>query len=235
MASPKPSETDAQKDKEADKKADRKASGKKSAQNSVSKSDLKSASKSDLKSGLKSGKNGSDKPAMELASSSDASAFFSRVQIVAQYLKDLSFESPNAPQIFSQAQGTTPHFSLDINVKPQRLAPQRHEVTLVLKVAMQRGSEVCFLVEIVYAGLVAVPEDAENNPLLQALLLIEVPRLLFPYARNILSELTQSSGFPPLVVQPIDFAALYRKHLAEAQAQAKAQAQAQAKATRQEP
>ena len=231
MASSKTSETDAQKDKEADKKADRKASGKKSAQNSVSKSDLKSASKSDLKSG----KNGSDKPAMELASSGDASAFFSRVQIVAQYLKDLSFESPNAPQIFSQGQGTAPHFSLDINVKPQRLAPQRHEVTLVLKVAMQRGHEVCFLVEIVYAGLVAVPEDAENHPLLQALLLIEVPRLLFPYARNILSELTQSSGFPPLVVQPVDFAALYRKHLAEAQSQAKAQAQAKAKATRQDP
>ncbi len=140
------------------------------------------------------------------------------MQIVAQYLKDLSFESPNAPQIFSQAHGAPPQFSLDINVKPQQLAPQRHEVTLVLKVAMQRESEVCFLVEIVYAGLVAVPDDADKHPLLQALLLIEVPRLLFPYARNILSELTQSSGFPPLVVQPVDFAALYRKHLAAAAA-----------------
>ncbi len=167
-------------------------------------------------------------PATQLASSGDVSAFFSRAQIIAQYLKDLSFESPNAPQIFSPAQGQeqgqaqgqaqskVPHFSLDINVKPQRLAPLRHEVTLVLKVVMQRERDVCFLVEIVYAGLVAVPEDAEDHPLLQALLLIEVPRLLFPYVRNILSELTQSSGFPPLVVQPVDFAALYRKHLADA-------------------
>ena len=199
MASPKNSETDTKADKKADEKKAAKHPAQKSAKRAVKQSVKNSANST-----------------TDLASSGDASAFFSRVQIVAQYLKDLSFESPNAPQVFSQAQGSAPQFSLDINVRPQQLAPQRHEVTLVLKVAMQRESEVCFLVEIVYAGLVAVPDDADKHPLLQALLLIEVPRLLFPYARNILSELTQSSGFPPLVVQPVDFAALYRKHLAQA-------------------
>ncbi len=194
------------KNPDTDTKATKKTNGKNSASKLAKMPAKMSATKPATKPASKTG----------LASSGDASAFFSRAQIVAQYLKDLSFESPNAPQIFSQGQGATPHFSLDINVKPQQLAPQRHEVTLVLKVVMQRESEVCFLVEIVYAGLVAVPEDADTHPLLQALLLIETPRLLFPYARNILSELTQSSGFPPLVVQPVDFAALYRKHLAEA-------------------
>ncbi len=147
-------------------------------------------------------------------------ALFSRMQVLAQYLKDLSFESPNAPQIFTPQQGQVPQFSLDIRVKADKLAPERHEVTLILKVAMTRGEQACFLIEIVYAGLVAVQEPVPEESLLQALLLIEVPRLLFPYARNILSELTQSSGFPPLVVQPVDFAALYRKQLAEARASA---------------
>ena len=211
MASSKTSKTS-----ETDTKADKKSGEKTSTRLPSAQRSANSKSSAPKSSAPKPSSPKSAEPATDLASSGDASAFFSRVQIVAQYLKDLSFESPNAPQIFSQTQGPPPQFSLDINVKPQRLAPQRHEVTLVLKVAMQRESEVCFLVEIVYAGLVAVPDDADNHPLLQALLLIEVPRLLFPYARNILSELTQSSGFPPLVVQPVDFAALYRKHLAEA-------------------
>ena len=154
----------------------------------------------------------------QLQASGEVSALLARLQVLAQYLKDLSFESPNAPQIFTPQQGQTPQFSLDIRVKANKLAPERHEVVIMLKVAMTRGEQACFLAEIIYAGLIAVPEPAPAESLLQALLLIEVPRLLFPYARNILSEITQSSGFPPLVVQPIDFAALYRKHLAEARA-----------------
>ena len=154
----------------------------------------------------------------QLQASGEVSALLARLQVLAQYLKDLSFESPNAPQIFTPQQGQTPQFSLDIRVKANKLAPERHEVVIMLKVAMTRGEQACFLAEIIYAGLIAVPEPAPAESLLQALLLIEVPRLLFPYARNILSEITQSSGFPPLVVQPIDFAALYRKQLAEARA-----------------
>ena len=156
----------------------------------------------------------------QLQASGDVSALLARLQVLAQYLKDLSFESPNAPQIFTPQQGQTPQFSLDIRVKADKLASERHEVTLLLKVAMTRGEQACFLAEIIYSGLIAVPAPAPEESLLQALLLIEVPRLLFPYARNILSELTQSSGFPPLVVQPVDFAALYRKQLAEARASA---------------
>lgn len=157
---------------------------------------------------------------MQVQATNSAASLLSRVQMIAQYLKDLSFESPNAPQIFAPQQGQAPDFSIDINVLPRKIAAERYEVTLTLKVAMVRGKKTCFLVEIVYAGLVAVAEKNTDEALLQALLLIEVPRLLFPYARNILSELTQSSGFPPLVVQPVDFAALYRKRLAQAREQA---------------
>lgn len=129
-----------------------------------------------------------------------------------QYIKDLSFESPNSPGILTELQGQQPAISINFNVSTARIenagAPSNlHEVVLELTAEMKVKEKVGFLVELKYAGVFTVNVPDEH---LNAVLLIECPRLLFPYARQVLSELTQGGGFMPLILQPIDFSAMYQ-------------------------
>ena len=135
--------------------------------------------------------------------------------INAQYLRDLSFENPRAPESLLQ-QSAAPEVGIDVDVKARQLGDETFEVVLVLKVQARVSGEVAFLVELDYGGVVTirgVPQDV-----VAALVLIETPRLLFPFARAIVADATREGGFPPLLINPIDFTELQRRKAAEAEA-----------------
>jgi preprotein translocase subunit SecB len=127
-----------------------------------------------------------------------------------QYIKDLSFENPRAPQ--SLIEQKQPQLSLNINVATRQFDPKTWEVALNLEAnATTPEKEPLFMLELVYAGTVTlgqVPNEAVGP-----LLMIEVPRLLFPFARAIIANATREAGFPPLNISPVDFVALYRSQL----------------------
>jgi preprotein translocase subunit SecB len=131
---------------------------------------------------------------------------------LAQYVKDLSVESPNAPQVFQwQVQ---PRIEPQFNIGIEKVADDVHEVVLKIELAVRSENGVHFLIDLSYAGLFGlrnVPEEA-----LGPFLLIEAPRLLFPFARQIIADCTQNTGFPPILLDPVDFTAAY---LARAQAE----------------
>ena len=134
----------------------------------------------------------------------------------AQYIKDLSFESPNIIRIMTQ-QGGTPEVSFNLGVQANPVGPESFEVTLSVRAEAKRDAMVGFIVELAYAGiftLSGIPQDQ-----VEPLLFIEAPRLLFPFARAIVADLTRDGGFTPLMLQPIDFVDLYRRKLAERQGQ----------------
>ena len=135
-----------------------------------------------------------------------------RVQIVAQYIKDLSFENPGAPQTIT----TRPNIDLAVDLQARRLEGQLFEVELKLRInAKSNEDKPVFLLELVYAGMlqiVNVPDDV-----LQQVLLIEGPHLLFPYARRIISDAVRDGGMPPLMIESIDFAGLVRSKQAQMQ------------------
>ena len=138
------------------------------------------------------------------------------LQVNGQYIKDLSFEIPAAPQVFLEPQGQNPEIPIHVDVNASSLAPNLYEVVLHLHIEAKLPAKPLFIVELDYAGLftVNVPED-QVHPVL----MIECPRLLFPFARNIVADLTRDGGFPPLMIQPLDFVALYRARLEEMAAQ----------------
>lgn len=131
------------------------------------------------------------------------------LRILGQYLKDLSFENPNAPQSLSQ--DAQPEISISVNVNARPMAETDFEVELHLEAKATSQEKVAFAAELVYAGMFRL----ENFPqqLLHPAVLIECPRLLFPFARQILAEATRNGGFPPLMLDPIDFAAMYQRRI----------------------
>jgi preprotein translocase subunit SecB len=134
------------------------------------------------------------------------------VSILAQYTKDLSVENPSAPQVYQwQAQ---PNLDVQFNINVDTVADDVHEIVLKIEVSARSDNGVHFVVDLSYGGLFGVrdlPQEA-----LQPFLLIEAPRLLFPFARQIVAEAVSNAGFPPLLLDPIDFAAAY---IAQMQAQ----------------
>lgn len=137
--------------------------------------------------------------------------------MLAQYIKDISFENPNAPQIFQTLQNAQPDIKIGINVAGRQVAEDAFEVELKLEAKSTANDEAVYMVELLYAGLFQLrnlPEDA-----MQPFLLVEAPRLLFPFARRILSDAVRDGGYPPLTLEPIDFAALYQQRMADAQTQ----------------
>ncbi len=132
----------------------------------------------------------------------------------AQYIKDLSFELPNAPDVLRRLT-QQPQIQVNVNVQARHLAGETYEVTLTLNADAKLGDEPLFIVELIYAGVFTVQGVAEQS--LRPLLLIEAPRLLFPFARAVISSLTREGGLPPMLIQPIDFADLYRRQLQEEQ------------------
>ena len=127
------------------------------------------------------------------------------LRVLAQYLKDLSFESPRAPMVFRQ--GPQPKFEVNVDVSARNLGPNQFEVELTVSGRSEQEGQPMFVVEATYAGafeIVNIPQEQ-----LEPVLLIECPRILFPFARQIVAETTQSGNFPPLMLDPIDFLAIY--------------------------
>lgn len=124
----------------------------------------------------------------------------------AQYIKDFSFESPNAPQIFAELQ-TQPQMTLDINVFSKSLGNNAFEAVLKIKLDSKVGDKTAFIAELSYAGIFSLPPLPEEQ--IKMFLLIEAPRLLFPFARAIIANAVREGGYPNIALQPIDFLSLY--------------------------
>ena len=133
-----------------------------------------------------------------------------RLSILTQYVKDLSFENPRAPMGLQPGQGR-PEIQIQVDVQARQVGQEQFEVVLELGCDARSGDQSVFLLELSYGGLFALANIPADS--MQPLLLIECPRLLFPYARRIISDCTRDGGFPPLMVDPIDFVALYRRRL----------------------
>lgn len=138
-------------------------------------------------------------------------------RIVTQYVKDLSFESPNAPQSLG-AGLPQPAIDIIVDVIPRRLAKEQFEVTIHMTAKATRGENVVFIAELMYAGLFSITGIPDEH--LQPLMMIEAPRHLFPFARRVMADMTRDGGFPPLAIDYMDFEKIYRQRLAQsAQAQ----------------
>jgi preprotein translocase subunit SecB len=126
----------------------------------------------------------------------------------AQYIKDLSFENPRAPQSLTQ-QTMTPAVEINVDVKASSLGAENYEVVLTVNASAKVEAGPLFMLELVYGAVVTVRNVPQ--PALAPVILVEVPRLMFPFARNIIAEATRDGGFPPLMINPIDFMELLRR------------------------
>jgi preprotein translocase subunit SecB len=136
--------------------------------------------------------------------------------INAQYVKDLSFESPRAPHSLLQQQ-QQPEVALSIDVKAQTLAPSLYEVVLTINAEAKAANERVFIVELVYGAVTTLTNVPQEE--VPRALLVEAPHLLFPFARAIVADATREGGFMPLLLRPIDFAELLRQQQRNAPAQ----------------
>jgi preprotein translocase subunit SecB len=145
------------------------------------------------------------------------------IHVLGQYIKDLSFENPIAPRSLRPSDAS-PELQVNVNVNAKALSENAEfEVEVKLSANAKRGDETMFITEVLYAGVFQVRNVPQEH--VRPVVLIECPRMLFPFARQILADVTRQGGFPPLLIDPVDFAALYRQKLAEEGAQ---QAAAQA-------
>lgn len=142
-----------------------------------------------------------------------------RLSIEAQYVKDLSFENPRAPASLVPAEGR-PDIQVDVEVRARALKVPAYEVELAIKAEAKREGEVLFILDLVYAGVARLSNVQAEA--VQAVLLIECPRLLFPFAREVVADATRDGGFPPLMLNPIDFLTLYHRTREPREAQAPA-------------
>jgi len=137
------------------------------------------------------------------------------IGFISQYVKDLSVENPNAPDSLQWAE--TPELSVEFNIAARPVAPDVHEIELKIRANSKTSLGVSYIVELAFCGLIAmrnIPDD-QAHPFLFA----EAPRLLFPFARRIIADAVRDAGFPPLMLEPIDFNGLY---FAQLQQQAEA-------------
>jgi preprotein translocase subunit SecB len=125
------------------------------------------------------------------------------------YIKDISFEAPNSPQVFNEK--WQPKNGMDLNTTAQKLADNLYEVVLSITVTVKNGEQTAFLVEVHQAGIFQVEGFAEDQ--LQAVLGSFCPNIIFPYAREAVSDIVSRGGFPQLLLAPINFDALYQQHL----------------------
>jgi preprotein translocase subunit SecB len=151
---------------------------------------------------------GTDDP-IDLASNGNDS--LPQVGVLAQYVKDLSFENPNAPAVY-QWQGQ-PNMDVQFNIGTQNVGQDVHEVVLKVEIEAKGNEGVAFRIELLYAGLFALRNIPTEQ--LQPFLLAEAPRLLFPFARRVIADASIDGGFPPLLLDPIDFAGLYMQSAAQ--------------------
>jgi preprotein translocase subunit SecB len=125
-----------------------------------------------------------------------------------QYTKDLSFEVPGAPEIFATLREQPKiDLALDVQARPLEGGPNLFEVSLNIRADAKAQGQSAFIAELVYCGIFTITVEQQ---MLEPVLLVECPRLLFPFARNILADVTRDGGFPPVLLTPIDFVALWQ-------------------------
>ncbi len=137
-----------------------------------------------------------------------------RLMVQTQFIKDFSFENPQAPRSLEQNQ-QRPEIAVRVDVRAEPTSDGHFEVVLQLNVEAKAGDSTVFVLELAYGGVFALMNIPKES--LQPLLLVECPRLLFPFARRIVADATRDGGFPPLMIDPIDFVTLYRRRQQQAQ------------------
>ena len=142
-----------------------------------------------------------------------------QLNVLAQYTKDLSFENPNAPASLAP-QSQPPQINIQINVGANNIAENEYEVALSIEGKAESASKVLFSFELNYAGVFRIVNVPQEN--LHPLVMIECPRLLFPFAREIIATSVRDGGFPPLMLDPVDFVGLYRQNMERQAAAAQA-------------
>ena len=134
------------------------------------------------------------------------------LSIITQYIKDLSFENPNSPASLNPELGP-PSVELGVNVQAKALNQENYEIELRIQATAKHEEETAFILELVYGGMFLLrnfPADA-----MEMMCMIECPRLIFPFARRVISDATRDGGFSPLQLDPIDFAGLFASHKAQ--------------------
>jgi len=165
------------------------------------------------------GKNGSEQnPQGTAPGASNGNGQQPQLSVLTQYVKDLSFESPGAP-LSLRPREKSPAININVNVQANPIAETDYDVNLTLTAKAEDEGQVLFNVELVYGGVFRIAGFKQEHML--PVLFIECPRLLFPFARQIISECTRNGGFPPLMIDPVDFAQMFQRRMAEEQAKAK--------------
>ncbi|WP_420407721.1 protein-export chaperone SecB [Hoeflea sp.] len=134
------------------------------------------------------------------------------LNVMAQYVKDLSFENPGAPKSLGPRE-KSPAININVNVNANPLSETEFDVVLTLNAEAKNDETVVFNVELVYGGVFRVANFPQEHML--PLLFIECPRILFPFARQIVADATRNGGFPPLLIDPIDFAQMFQQRMAQ--------------------
>jgi preprotein translocase subunit SecB len=137
-----------------------------------------------------------------------------QLNVLGQYIKDFSFENPNAPRSLTPTQ-TQPAINIQINVGVQQLGETDYEISLKLEGKADSAGNVLFAFDLTFAGVFRIQNVPQQT--LQPLVMIECPRLLFPFAREIVATAVRNGGFPPLLLDPVDFVALYQQRVAQMQ------------------
>ena len=132
------------------------------------------------------------------------------IGLISQYVKDLSFENPNAPAVYQWQDA--PQIDVQFNIAADSVGDSLFEVSLKIDVTSKADAGTMFVIELKYAGLFGVRNVPEDQ--LQPFFLAEAPRILFPFARRVIADASRDAGFPPLMLDPMDFGALYQQQLA---------------------
>ncbi|SCA56336.1 Protein-export protein SecB [Candidatus Terasakiella magnetica] len=127
-----------------------------------------------------------------------------------QYIKDLSFEVPNSPGIYGRMMQEQPDVNVNVDVDAQKLTDTQFEVIVKIRADCKTKEDVAFICELAYGGIFEINVPQEH---LEPMLLIECPRMLFPFARHIIANTTRDGSFPPMMLNPVDFAGMYRQRI----------------------
>ncbi|MGH6866094.1 MAG: protein-export chaperone SecB [Methyloceanibacter sp.] len=160
-------------------------------------------------------------PAPMSAESAKGQAGEAQLTVLAQYIKDLSFENPGAPQTL-QGPGQNPQLKVSVNVNAGSRGEDIYEVSLHIEVHAKSDAGVIYNVELAYGSLFRLRNIPQN--LLQPVLFVDCPTIIFPFMRRVLADVTRDGGFPPLMLDPIDFRRLYAQNLTQAKEGAQPQA-----------
>lgn len=149
---------------------------------------------------------------MSEADTNNSGATAPTLNILTQYIRDFSFESPNAPNSL-RLRDNAPPINISVNVNANDMGDDMYDVVLSLNARAGDDKDVMFNIELVYGGVFRVQNFPQEH--VMPIVFIECPRLLFPFAREIIAGVTRNGGFPPLMIDPIDFAAIFQQRVAE--------------------